>query len=148
MVLQYGRLFDFACGEALMKKTPAKAWDLIQTSAKYTQQFSSHEKVPIKEVSEVNSPSVQQQALELNCVFRQLVVGVGQAQVKACGICCNVGHPTDACPTLHQVDVRVVGFVPRRDYDPFSNTYNRGWCDYPNFHYGNSSTNTLRFANQ
>ena len=49
----------------------------------------------------------------------------------------NYGHVTDACPTLKEDEhVNVVGGFPRqpqRKYNPYSNTYNQGWKDHPNF---------------
>lgn len=62
--------------------------------------------------------------------------------IRAYGICTNVGHPTDMCPTLQedgQEYVNVLGGFPRqlqRKYDPYTNTYNPGWRDHCNFGYG------------
>ena len=71
-------------------------------------------------------------------------MAVGQLQTaKACGICSLQGHPTDMCPTLQQDSTQeanaVGGFPgqPQRKYDPYSNHYNPGWRDHPNFSYGN-----------
>ena len=54
-----------------------------------------------------------------------------------------MGHPTDACPTLQELQTEQVnsigGFLgqPRQQYDPYSNTYNEGWMDNTNLRYGN-----------
>jgi hypothetical protein len=61
-------------------------------------------------------------------------------QVKACGICANVGHVTDMCPILYKdttQDVNAIGFSGplQRRYDPYSDTYNPGWRDHPNLNY-------------
>ena len=62
--------------------------------------------------------------------------------MKACGICAASNHPTDMCPTLqedsHEHINAIRGFLgqPQRRYDPYSNTYNPGWRDHPNFSYG------------
>ena len=63
-------------------------------------------------------------------------------QAVKCEICYMNGHSTDACPSLHkdgsyeQANV-VRGFQGQHGfqtkYDPFSNTYNLGWRDHPNF---------------
>ncbi|KAE8671398.1 ocs element-binding factor 1-like [Hibiscus syriacus] len=45
------------------------------------------------------SSSIEHQLLHLTSLVQQLVVGKTQ-QVKACGICAAIGHPTDMCPTL------------------------------------------------
>ena len=74
-------------------------------------------------------------------MVQQLALG---QQVRPCGICQLVGHLTDACPTLYEAPVEDVNAVggfpgqPRPRYNPYSNSYNEGWRDHPNFRYGNS----------
>ncbi|XP_073137194.1 uncharacterized protein [Henckelia pumila] len=71
-----------------------------------------------------------------------MAVGNGQT-AKACGICAAIGHTTDMCPTLHEDSVEQLNATgrfpgpPQWKYDPYSNTYNPGWKDHPNFRYGN-----------
>ena len=65
-------------------------------------------------------------------------------QIKACGICSNMGHQTDMCPTLQEdtnEHVHAMGGYQnqQRKYDPYSNTYNLGWRDHSNFSYGNQT---------
>ena len=65
-------------------------------------------------------------------------------QIKACGIYSNIGHQTDMCPTLQEdtnEHVNAMGGYQnqQRKYDPYSNTYNPGWRDHPNFSYGNQT---------
>nr|XP_027072042.1 uncharacterized protein LOC113696855 [Coffea arabica] len=65
-------------------------------------------------VNEVESTSIQQQLSELTSIVRQLAVG-NVPQVKACGICTNMGHPTDSCPILQEdgaEQVNMAGGVP------------------------------------
>ncbi|XP_051115696.1 uncharacterized protein LOC127240888 [Andrographis paniculata] len=103
-----------------------------------SQQFGPRDVMGVKEAVEVSSP-MQQQLNELTAFVRKLAVG--NAQVKPCGICASVEHPTDACPTLREeVDVSAIGFAPRNAYDPYSNTFNPGWRDHPNFSYGNQQS--------
>ncbi|XP_073138552.1 uncharacterized protein [Henckelia pumila] len=51
------------------------------------------------------------------------------------------------CPTLQEESTEQVnaaeGFPgpPQQKYDPYSNTFNQGWKDHPNFRYGNSPMN-------
>ena len=62
--------------------------------------------------------------------------------MKAYGICANTRHPTDMYPTLKEDSLEHANAVgpfpgpPQRKYDPYSNTYNLGWRDHPNFSYG------------
>ena len=90
------------------------------------------------------STSLEQQTVNLSSMVQRLAMG-GTAQVMRCGICSKIGHPTNLCPTLYEEgsneQVNVVGGFQgqngfQRKYDPFSNTYNLGWRDHPNFREG------------
>ncbi|XP_027082596.1 uncharacterized protein [Coffea arabica] len=115
--------------------------------AENSQQFGFRESNPTRRVNEVETSSIQQQISELTSFVRQLAVG-NMHQAKACGICTNVGHPTDSCPMLQEdgaEQVNMAGGVPapQKPYDPYSNTYNPGWRDHPNFSYGNRPQNAF-----
>ncbi|XP_073147582.1 uncharacterized protein [Henckelia pumila] len=75
-----------------------------------------------------------------------MVVGNGQI-AKVSGICTQVGHATDMCPTLQEDFAKQVNAAerfpgpPQQKYDPYSNTYNQGWRDHPNLRYGNPQAN-------
>ncbi|XP_071905863.1 uncharacterized protein [Coffea arabica] len=140
-------IIDAASGGALANKTPREAWLLIESMAENSQQFGFCESNPTRRVNEVETSSIQQQISELTSFVRQLAVG-NMHQAKACGICTNVGHLTDSCPLLQEdvaEPVNMAGGVsaPRRPYDPYSNTYNPGWRDHPNFSYGNRPQNSF-----
>lgn len=61
-----------------------------------------------------------------------------------CGVCSTVGHSSDMCPSLQENNLEQANALgsfqgqqvqQRQKYDPFSNTYNVGWRDHPNFSY-------------
>ncbi|KAM5550593.1 hypothetical protein ABKV19_027109, partial [Rosa sericea] len=61
-------------------------------------------------------------------------------QVMVCGVCSMQGHASNQCPQLMeeggQEGVNAIGFqqgYQRPRNDPYSNTYNPGWRDHPNF---------------
>ncbi|XP_027185081.1 uncharacterized protein LOC113783207 [Coffea eugenioides] len=133
-------IIDAASGGALVNKTTQEARELIEGMAENSQQFGTREDVPIRKVNEVETSSIQQQLTELTSFVRQLAVG-NASQAKVCGICTGMGHSTDMCPTIleesaEQVNMTGHAPAPRRPYDPYSNTYNPGWKDHPNFSYG------------
>ena len=72
-------------------------------------------------------------------------------QVKPYGICSNIDHATDMCPTLHEKpcqQANVVGVFlgpAQRKYDPYSNFYNLGWRDHPNLSYRNNQMNQNQY---
>ncbi|XP_027174127.1 uncharacterized protein LOC113773702 [Coffea eugenioides] len=140
-------IIDAASGGALANKTPREAWELIEVMAENSQQFGLRESNPPRRVNEVETSSLQQQISELTSVVRQLMVG-NMPQLKACGICTNMGHHTDSCPMLQEDGAEQVNMAegvpaPRRQYDPYSNTYNPGWRDHPNPSYGSRPQNAF-----
>lgn len=69
-----------------------------------------------------------------------MIVGNMQ-QVRVCGICAHFGHPTNICHVLQEDDQQHIYAIReffnqlKEIYDPYSNTHNLGWRDYPNFGY-------------
>ncbi|XP_027172203.1 uncharacterized protein LOC113771849 [Coffea eugenioides] len=134
-------IIDAASGGALANKTPREAWDLIEAMAENSQQFGFRENTPTRRVNEAETSSIQQQLSELTSAVRQLAMR-DTPREKVCGICTSMDHCTDLCPILQEngaEQVNMAGGVPapRRQYDPYSNTYNPGWRDHPNLSYGN-----------
>ncbi|XP_027185005.1 uncharacterized protein LOC113783143 [Coffea eugenioides] len=140
-------IIDAASGGALANKTPREAWELIEAMAENSQQFGLRESNPPRRVNEVETSSIQQQLSELTSVVRQLAMR-DTPRAKVCGICTSMDHPTDSCPMLQEdgaEQVNMAGGVPapQRPYDPYSNTYNPGWRDHPNFSYGSRPQNAF-----
>ena len=138
-------MIDAASGGALVDKTPEDARLLISNMAANSQQFSMRHDPPPqpKKVNEVSIASLEQKFDKLTSLVQQLAVG-NMHQIKACGICSNMGHQTDMCPTLQEdtnEHAHAMGGYQnqQRKYDPYSNTYNPGWRDHPNFSYGNQT---------
>ena len=92
-------MIDAASGWALVDKTPEAARNLIANMAANFQQFITRNDPPPppKSVNEVNTSLLEQKLSHLTSLVQQMAVG---QQVKACGVCCMVGHPTDMCPSL------------------------------------------------
>ncbi|XP_071912445.1 uncharacterized protein [Coffea arabica] len=133
-------IIDAASGGALVNKTPQEARELIEGMAENSQQFSSREDVPIRKVNEIEISSMQQQLTELTSFVRQLAVG-NASQARVCGICTGMGHSADMCPMLQEETAEQVNMTghapaPRKQYNPYSSTYNPGWRDNPNLSYG------------
>ena len=103
-----------------------------------SQQFNARAKLLVRKVNEIStSTSLEQQIANLTLVVQQLAMNEIMQQVIRCGIYSKNGHPTDSCPKLYEdsgsEQLNAPGF--QRKYDPFSNTYNQGWRDHPNFSY-------------
>ncbi|XP_027182216.1 uncharacterized protein LOC113780634 [Coffea eugenioides] len=136
----YESIIDAASGGALVNKTPQEARELIERMAENSQQFGTREDFSIRRVNEVETPSMQQQLTELTAFVRQQAVR-NASQARVCGICTGIGHSADMCPmiqeeTAEQVNMADHAPVQRKQYDPYSSTYNPGWRDHPNLSYG------------
>ncbi|KAK4395905.1 hypothetical protein Sango_1744800 [Sesamum angolense] len=143
------KLIDAASGGTLFNKTPTEARNLISIMASNTQQFGTRYDDPPRKSNEVSIAAFDDRLNELTSLVKKLAVERTQ-HVKACGICTSPAHVTDMCLTLQETPTEhadaIGGFSgqQQRKYDPFSNTYNPGWKDYPNLSYGTQSQNFQR----
>ncbi|KAM1391914.1 hypothetical protein ACFX2I_019571 [Malus domestica] len=117
------QMLDASAGGALVDKTPTAAKTLIANRALNAQQYEG--------VGQRGTPRQHQ--------VNEVVEGPKVQNVSACGVCSMQGHPTDKCPQLIEnggwETLNAVGFGQQYQQrnDPFSNTYNPGWRDHPNF---------------
>ncbi|CAN6583771.1 unnamed protein product [Malus baccata var. baccata] len=117
------QMLDASAGGALVDKTPTATKTLISNRALNAQQYEG--------VGQRSNPRQHQ--------VNEVVEGPKVQNMAACGVCSMQGHLTDKCPQLIEnggwETLNAVGFgnqyQPRND--PFSNTYNPGWRDHPNF---------------
>ncbi|CAN6685846.1 unnamed protein product [Malus baccata var. baccata] len=117
------QMLDASTGGALVDKTPMAANTLISNRVLNAQQYEG--------VGQRSNPRQHQ--------VNEVVEGPKVQNMAACGVCSMQGHLTDKCPQLIEnggwETLNAVGFgnqyQPRND--PFSNTYNLGWRDHPNF---------------
>ncbi|KAM1091730.1 hypothetical protein ACFX15_018606 [Malus domestica] len=137
------QMLDASAGGALVDKTPTAAKTLISNRALNAQQYegvgqrSNPRPHQVNEVSAITE--LKNQMANLTTLLSQVVKGPKVQNVAACGVCSMQGHLTDKCPQLIEnggwETLNAVGFgnqyQPRND--PFSNTYNPGWRDHPNF---------------
>lgn len=146
-------MIDVASGGALVDKTLEAAKNLIANMAANSHQFGTRLDTLSKHVNGVNVSSIEQQLASLTTLVHQMTTCTMQT-AKACEICSLVSHPTNMCPTLQEEFVEHVNAAdsfpgqPRRNYDPYSNTYNQGWRDYPNLSYENRQMNQLMNQNR
>ncbi|KAM1861411.1 hypothetical protein ACFX13_013480 [Malus domestica] len=137
------QMLDASAGGALVDKTPRDAKTLIANRALNAQQYEGvgqRDTPRPHHVNEVSSISeLQSQMANLTFMLSQLVEGPKTQGTTICGVCSIQGHQSDQCPQLIEnggwESANAVGYgnqnQPRND--PFSNTYNPGWRDQPNF---------------
>ncbi|KAM2008513.1 hypothetical protein ACFX16_003392 [Malus domestica] len=137
------QMLDASAGGALVDKTPTAAKMLIANRALNAQQYEGVGQRSMPRQHQVNEVSaiteLQNQMANLTTLLSQVVEGPKVQNVSACGVCSMQGHPTDKCPQLIEnggwETLNAVGFGQQYQQmsDPFSNTYNPGWRDHPNF---------------
>ena len=62
------------------------------------------------------------------------------APLQVCAICSQFDHTTDTCPLYSPTDkeqANYIGQYPSKN-NPYSNTYNLGWRNHPNFSWSNN----------
>ncbi|KAM2967482.1 hypothetical protein FF1_027740 [Malus domestica] len=136
------QMLDASAGGALVDKTPGAAKVLIANRAHNAQQYEGvgQRDHPRPQVNEVSSmPEIQSQLANLTSIVSQLAEGMKIHGPSVCGVCSMQGHANDQCPQLIEnggwESANAVGFGNQNQprHDPYSNTYNPGWRDHPNF---------------
>ncbi|KAM2151482.1 hypothetical protein ACFX1R_045923 [Malus domestica] len=137
------QMLDASAGGALVDKTTMTAKTLIANRALNAQQYEGvgqRDNPRQQQVNEVSAISeLQNQMANLTTLLSQVVEKPKEQSVTACGVCSMNGHLKDKCPQLIEnrgwESANVVGFGSQNQLrnDPFSNTYNPGWRDHPNF---------------
>ncbi|KAM2701505.1 hypothetical protein EV2_003323 [Malus domestica] len=116
------QMLDASAGGALVDKTPMAAKVLIANRALNAQQYEG--------VGQRGPPRHQ---------VHEMAEGMKMQGTTVCGVCSIQGHVSEKCPQLIEnggwESAHAIGFQgqnqPRND--PYSNTYNPGWRDHPNF---------------
>jgi hypothetical protein len=64
------------------------------------------------------------------------------AQIEVCAICSDFDHTTETCPKSSFIDQEQANYMDQNNYppknNPYSNTYNAGWRNHPNFSWSNT----------
>ncbi|CAN6576835.1 unnamed protein product [Malus baccata var. baccata] len=135
-------MLDASARGALVDKTPMAAKILISNRALNAQQYEGvgQRGPPRHQVHEVSSTSdLHSQLANLNSIVSQMAEGIKMQGPVVCGVCSIQGHVSKKCPQLIEnggwESANAIGFQSQNQsrHDPYSNTYNPGWRDHPNF---------------
>ncbi|CAN6704231.1 unnamed protein product [Malus baccata var. baccata] len=136
------QMLDASAGGALVDKTPMAAKVLIANRALNAQQYEGvgQRGPPRHQVHEVSSTSdLHSQLANLTSIVSQMAEGMKMQGPVVCGVCSIQGHVSEKCPQLIEnggwESANAIGFQGQNQsrHDPYSNTYNPGWRDHPNF---------------
>ncbi|KAM1002834.1 hypothetical protein ACFX2C_003220 [Malus domestica] len=136
------QMLDASAGGALVDKTPMAAKVLIANRALNAQQYEGvgQRGPPRHQVHEVSTTSdLHSQLANLTSLVSQMAEGMKMQGPIVCGVCSIQGHVSEKCPQLIEnggwESAHAIGFQGQNQprHDPYSNTYNPGWRDHPNF---------------
>ncbi|KAM1104824.1 hypothetical protein ACFX19_013356 [Malus domestica] len=136
------QMLDASAGGALVDKTPMAAKVLIANRALNAQQYEGvgQRGPPRHQVHEVSSTyDLHSQLANLTSIVSQMAEGMKIQGPVVCGVCSIQGHVSEKCPQLIEnggwESANAIGFQSQNQsrHDPYSNTYNPGWRDHPNF---------------
>ncbi|CAN6679455.1 unnamed protein product [Malus baccata var. baccata] len=136
------QMLDASAGGALVDKTPMAAKVLIANRALNAQQYEGvGQRGPLRhQVHEVSSTfDLHSQLANLTSIVSQMAEGMKIQGPVVCGVCSIQGHVSEKCPQLIEnggwESANAIGFQSQNQsrHDPYSNTYNLGWRDHPNF---------------
>ncbi|XP_020417999.1 uncharacterized protein LOC109948709 [Prunus persica] len=131
-------MVDATSGGGLMNKSATQAKEMFENIAANSQQFN-YRRAPSKKagVYEVSASDIGPQIANLTNLVKQLI-----PQAQVCAVCANPGHPTESCPSLYGdgEEMAQAHYMQQQKprNDPFSNTYNPGWRQHPNFGWKNN----------
>ncbi|KAM1430796.1 hypothetical protein ACFX2I_046819 [Malus domestica] len=136
------QMLDASAGGALVDKTPMAAKTLIGNRALNAQQYEGvgQRDTPRQQVNEVSSTSdIQSQLANFASIVSQMVEGMRMKEPSVCGVCSIQGHASEKCPKLIEnggwESANAIEFQGHNQpmNDPYSNMYNPGWRNHPNF---------------
>jgi hypothetical protein len=146
-----------------MEKSSEEAMELFETLSEYSQQFSSRGRQGVKSkgLYEVNlnggSPSYMvavDRKLDMivkAMAFQNMSPSQQAEPPQVCANCSQFDHTIDTCLLYSFVDQKQANYVGHNNYppknNPFSNTYNPGWRNHPNFSWSNNQ-NALNLQGQ
>lgn len=144
------QLLDASAGGSFVDKTPELAKELLENRALNYQQYEGV--LSSRRVNEVTTNSaLEDKVNKMSSLLSQVLnVNNGGGISQVCGVCSTQGHSTDQCPQLASPEgwetLNALGYQGNQGgqrYNPFSNTYNPGLKDHPNFRWSNND-NVLR----
>ncbi|XP_056169324.1 uncharacterized protein LOC115665665 [Syzygium oleosum] len=143
-------MIDAAAGGTLNNKTPEEAYNLLEEMASNSYQWPT-QRIPVRKASGVREvdafTAIAAQIEALNKKIDNMSVSGMKIQNMTCDFC-DGGHVSTECQvgnTFAQSNenANFVGNFNRSQNNPYSNTCNSGWRNYPNFSWNNQNVTRL-----
>ncbi|KAK8713279.1 hypothetical protein V6N13_148500 [Hibiscus sabdariffa] len=134
-------MLDASANGTLLDKSPEEAFNILDRVATNDYQFpttrlGAGRRAPGRlDVDANDSVSAQLSAITNMLKNLQKPTDVRDAKALSC-VLCEGNHQANDCPTMNE-SASYVGNYNRNANNPYSNTYNPGWRQHPNFSWGN-----------
>ena len=131
-------LVDAAAGGALLGKPHQAAWDLLEEMAANAYQWPSERAVPKKVFGIQENDVLTRLSTQVETLAKQLgnlTANAIHTQSASCDFC-GGDHSNGQCDENQTDQAFFVG--NRQQNNPYSNTYNPGWRNHPNFSWKNN----------
>ncbi|KAK8515209.1 hypothetical protein V6N12_019257 [Hibiscus sabdariffa] len=145
-------MLDASTNGTLLDKSPEEAFDILDRVANNDYQFPTTRLVAGRrapgrlDLDANDSVSAQLSAITNMLNNLQKPTDVRDAKALSC-VHCEGNHHANDCPTMHE-SASYVGNYNRNANNPYSNTYNPGWRQHPNFSLGNQGGGNASNANR
>ncbi|CAL2280276.1 unnamed protein product [Prunus armeniaca] len=146
---------DAACGGALSEKDPKECFKTFERVAANSMQWGDDRftrKITVHSVDTnpglASASQVSNLEKKLENFMQSMTKFVSPSSV--CAICSDNSHPTNNCPLsdLTQEQANQINSFQKPRHDPYSNTYNPGWKNHPNFSWSNNNPSEQRIYPQ
>ena len=144
---------DAAAQGSFMSKTPEDAYNLLETMASNNYQWHGERSAPKKVAGMHEVDSWNLLNAKIDMLTKKLEASARVTNPMAVYSCeyCGGGHPTLECQGSYSQDTSIeqlnaLNNFQRSQGNPYSNTYNPGWRNHPNFSWSNQGG--IQDANQ
>ncbi|KAK8975369.1 hypothetical protein V6N11_057463 [Hibiscus sabdariffa] len=145
-------MLDASANGTLLDKSPKEAFDILDRLANNDYQFPTSRlgqgrRTPGKLDLDA-SDSVAAQLSAITNMLKNLhkPTELQDARAVSC-VHCDGNHNPNDCPAMHE-SACYVGNYNRNANNPYSNTYNPGWRQHPNFSWGSQGGGNTSSANR
>ncbi|KAL2526927.1 Uncharacterized protein Adt_11981 [Abeliophyllum distichum] len=113
-------------GKELMSKNATEIWSFFQKQANNSQQRSRSSRTEPKKrgIYEIRSNETSSNVKEVKCMIKDI-------SRKLTSLTANNSIEPNACTD----QANALNIMRKTLYNPYSNTYNPGWRDHPNFYW-------------
>ncbi|CAA0805906.1 Unknown protein, partial [Striga hermonthica] len=144
-------MVDNATGGDIGAKTAEEMMEIFETMSTNSSQKSSRgKKAMVHEIAprqDMIAHQIAELTEQMGLLNARSIQSVQAMTIESCGTCGVHGHRSEVCPSAFDQDFgephidanALQGYQNQPVNDPYSNTYNPGWRNHPNFSWSNNN---------